>query len=182
MFIPLHQLNSCALAGRKALYPRRARQAIKAAIKITSRTNSDAGHMAASLTRTNRTSSQLPALWGSVLLSSAFFALFALFYPSALSCHIFFSVHNSCRRFLMANSLRLLFPVAAQQDEALLRADRDPSCVSEFPLCSLFPTVRHLSVKVLAHDPSCADKPPSLGPLFLFKQASGLCPVISSEL
>lgn len=111
MFIPLHQLNRCALAGRKALYPRRARQAIKAAIKITSRTNSDAGHMAASLTRTNRTSSQLPALWGSVLLFSAFFALF---YPSALSCHIFFQstifaesflwlIHSGCS-FLLLHS------------------------------------------------------------------------------
>lgn len=33
MFIPLHQLNRCAPAGRKALSLRRARQAIKAAIK-----------------------------------------------------------------------------------------------------------------------------------------------------
>lgn len=112
MFIPLHQLNSCALAGRKALSPRRARQAIKAAIKITSRTNSDAGHMAASLTRTNRTSSQLPALWGSVLLFSSFFVLF---YPSALfSPRLFPPVRDICRSFLMANSLRLLSPVAAR--------------------------------------------------------------------
>lgn len=96
MLIPLHQLNSCALAGRKALSLPRAGQAIKAAIKITSRTNSDAGHMAASLTRTNRTSSQLPALWGSKLLFSAFFVLY---YPSALSSHLFlffWGVHSIC--------------------------------------------------------------------------------------
>lgn len=65
MFIPLHQLNGCALAGigrHSLIGVERACQAIKAAIKITSRTSSDAGHMVASLTRTNRTSSQLPAL------------------------------------------------------------------------------------------------------------------------
>lgn len=47
----------------------RACQAVIAAIKITSRTSSDAGHMASRLTRTNCTSSQLPALAGLVLPS-----------------------------------------------------------------------------------------------------------------
>lgn len=52
----------------------------KTAVKITSRTGSDAGHMALSLTRTNGTSSQLPALWGSVLLLPFFFFIICFIY------------------------------------------------------------------------------------------------------
>lgn len=107
MFIPLHQLNSCALAGRKALSLQRARQAIKAAIKITSRTNSDAGHLA-SLTRTNRTSTQLPALRGSKLLFSAFFILFCpstlsslFFWSTAFAKDFFWLIHSGCSPLLL---------------------------------------------------------------------------------
>lgn len=62
-------------------------QAVKAAIKITSRTSSDAGHMAASLTRTNCTSSQLPARPGSIL-SPAFLFFLSAFFPPGFPSHV----------------------------------------------------------------------------------------------
>lgn len=72
----------------------RACQAIKAAIKITSRTSSDAGHMAASLTRTNCTSSQLPALSGSILPRFCLFRLLIHFPCIWALCPLSWLVHS----------------------------------------------------------------------------------------
>lgn len=77
MFIPLHQLNGRALAGRQALshWTSASLPSYKKSYKNHPQNRSDAGHMAASLTRTNCTSSQLPALLGSILFCCRFFLL-----------------------------------------------------------------------------------------------------------
>lgn len=74
-FIPPRELHGPALAGRKGYFSLdrwEACKTVKAVIKISPRTGSDAIHMVVSLTRGTCTSSQLLALWCLISRCSVF--------------------------------------------------------------------------------------------------------------